>query len=159
MADGGANAPFFVDNEVITLTRNGVWIADGYEITHEPTRALFARSLKRDEKGYFLAIGRETKRITVEDTAYFVQRVEGDHRRGFELSLSDGTRETLVPETLAYSPGRLVCLVKDGTEHAKFLSGPYYEVLKEITESDGAYWLSIGGKRIKIADTAVHYHD
>src|SRR5689334_18442225 len=93
--------PFgFTDNEVIRLTSNGVWIADGYEITHDPTRKLFAKSLVKDEKGYYLHIGRETKRIEIEDTAYFVHRVDGDAGTGFELWLNDEQRERLKPETL-----------------------------------------------------------
>src|SRR4051794_32128958 len=83
------NAPFFVDREVIVLTRNGVWLADGTEITHEPTAKLFARSLKKDERGYYLHIGRETKTIEVEDTAYFVTRIDGSPFEGFQLSIND----------------------------------------------------------------------
>src|SRR5690242_17598119 len=102
-----SNAPFFVDNEVIVISRDGVWLADGHEITHEPTRKLFARSLFKDAEGYLLKIGRETKRIQVEDTAFFVRLIEGDPAEGYELSLSDDSRARLDPETLRYRPGRL----------------------------------------------------
>lgn len=148
------NAPFFVDNEVIVLTREGVWLADGTEITHEPTRRLFARSLKHHrEGGWYLHVGRETKTITVEDTAYFVVRVEGDPATGFELLLSDGTREPLLPETLAYRPGRLTCRVAripGGTE-AKFLHAPYFDLLKNLEEDGRSYFLTIRGKRFTVA--------
>jgi hypothetical protein len=153
------NAPFFVDNEVITLTKNGVWIADGVEISHEPTRRLFAKSLKRDAQGCFLAIGRETKRIEIEDTAYFVQRIDGDHKRGFELWIGDETHEKLDPKTLSYRPGRLTCRIKNGSEEAKFLHAPYFELLKEISENDSAFWLTIAGEKIRLAPSAVHFHD
>ena len=73
----GTPPPGYVDTEIIRLTRDGIWLADGEEISHEPTRRLFARSLKKDEKGYFLHIGREMRRIEVEDTAYFVEGLEG----------------------------------------------------------------------------------
>jgi hypothetical protein len=153
------NAPFFVDNEVITLTRNGVWIADGTEVSHEPTRRLFAKSLKKNGEGYFLAIGRETKRIHVEDTAYFIHRIDGDHSNGFELWISDETKEKLDPQTLSYRPGRLICRIKNGTEEAKFLHAPYFELLRDINERDGAYWVVIENHLVRLAPSAVHFTD
>src|ERR1700733_12586175 len=95
--------PEYVDREVIILNKDGVWIADDSEITHEPTRRLFARSLKKDTEGYYLSIGRETKRIEVEDTAYFVERIV-DNPGDQKIELSDGTQEVLDPGTLKYSP-------------------------------------------------------
>src|SRR5258708_4281910 len=92
------NAPFFVDSEVIRLTSNGVWMSDQTEITHEPTRRLFARNLERApgaDRRYLIKISRESKSIVVEDTAYFVQRIDGTPERGFEITLNDGTQEKL----------------------------------------------------------------
>jgi hypothetical protein len=159
MTTGEPNAPFFVDTEVIRLTRNGVWLSDDVEISHEPTRRLFAKILRRDSEGYFLSIGRETKRILVEDTAYFVQRVDGDHSRGFELWLNDETRERLDPNTLTYQPGRLTCWIKNGTEEAKFLHAPYFEVLCELVEREGSYWIVIGGEKVRLASSDDHPRD
>jgi hypothetical protein len=99
----------YVDFEVIVVTKEGVWMADGSEISHVPTRKLFARSLKHDEQGYFLSIGRETKRIEVEDTAYFVERLEG-----LTAFLSDETQEKIDPSALTYRPGRLTMKIKRG---------------------------------------------
>jgi hypothetical protein len=145
------------DREVILLTKDGIWLADGSEITHEPTRKLFARSLKRDSNGYFLSIGRETKRISVEDTAFFIETFEtesapsgSDNQDTIVLQLSDGTREILIPETLKYSPGRLTAGVKSGNEEAKFLRAPYHQILREVEEINGRYVLRIGGKRIQL---------
>ncbi len=140
------NAPFFVDNEVITLTKNGIWIADGHEITHEPTRKLFARSLVREPDGYTLKIGRETKKINVEDTAYFVVRVNGESGQGYQVLLNDESEELLKPETLKYKPGRLTCLIKKGAEEAKFLHAPYFDLLKELKEDSKQYFLVIQGQ-------------
>jgi hypothetical protein len=149
MSQNPGNAPFFVDNEVITLTRNGVWIADGTEITHEPTRKLFARSLQREGDGWILSIGMETKSIHVEDTAYFVVRVEKKNG-ACELLLSDETREPLQAETLRYRPGRLTCLIK-GQHEAKFLHAPYFDLLQGLEEDSDHYFLKIGGQRINLA--------
>ncbi len=145
------NAPFFVDNEVIVLSRNGVWLADGDEITHEPTRKLFARSLKKDADGYRLYIGRETKLIQVEDTAYFVSRVDMHPDGGADLLLNDETRERLAPDTLSYRPGRLACRVKEGSEDAKFLHAAYFDILKNLEEDEDTYFLQVAGQRIQLA--------
>ena len=145
------NAPFFVDREVIVLTRNGVWMADGTEISHEPTRRLFARSLNHDKDGYFLHIGRETKRIQVEDTAYFVHRIDGDPAGGYELWISDETRERLSPTTLGYKPGRLTAKVKGGKEEAKFLHAAYFDLLRHLEEDEKSYFLTLIGNRIELS--------
>lgn len=146
------NEPFFSDQEVIILTKNGIWLADGIEISHEPTRKLFARSLKKKGSEYFLEIGREKKKITIEDTPYFVIRIDGSPKEGFQLSLNDETKEKLNPQTLDYRPGRLVCSVKNQTEEAKFLHAPYFELLKEIEEDENGYSLQIQGERIRLAE-------
>ncbi len=145
-----SNAPFFVDNEVILLNSEGVWIADGHEITHEPTRKLFARSLALDEKGWFLKIGRETKHILVQDTPYFVMRLGGSPRSGWVLKLNDETEEPLELEGLSYKPGRLAVKLKRGIE-AKFLRGPYFELLRDLEEDDAGYWLESKGARVLLA--------
>lgn len=144
----GTPPPGYVDTEVIRLTKNGVWLADGHEITHEPTTLLFAKSLKRDETSYFLHIGREMKRIVVEDTAYFVERIDGSPSQGFILHISDGTSEKLSPETLRYETGRLTCLIHSSEDEAKFLSIPYMELLKLAEVDEEGYFLQIEGRRI-----------
>ena len=116
--------------------------------THEPTRKLFARSLKKDELGYYLHIGRETKRIEVEDTAYFIQRISGDPSQALELFLSDETQEKLEPVTLRYRPGRLTCRIKSGSEEAKFLRNAYFDLLKSLQEDSAGYFLELSdGKK------------
>lgn len=132
--------PFFMDREVIVLSKNGIWLSDGIEITHEQTVRLFSKSLREDEKGYFLQVGPETKRVEVEDTPYFIQRLKGDSVQGFELLLNDESREILNPETLDYKPARLTCRVKSNQE-AKFLHQAYFDLLKDLQEDQTHYFL------------------
>ena len=144
------NAPFFVDTEVIRLTRNGVWMSDSTEIDHEGTRRMFAKILARDEQGYFLRVGSEFKRIEVEDTAFFVHRVEGSPEKGYTLWLNDETQEPLDPATLKYQPGRLTCSVRKlgGLEDAKFLHAAYFDLLTNLEENTREYFLEIQGVRV-----------
>jgi hypothetical protein len=145
--------PIFTDREVIRLTKDGVFLSDGEEIAHARTIEAFHRFLGRDETGYFIKIGRDFKRIEVEDTAYFVTEIEWDGTPGAEtvqLKLNDGTSERLKPETLTYRPDRLACRIKDGEEEAKFLRKPYLELLMHaLAERDG-YAISIGGQTIRL---------
>lgn len=158
------NAPFFVDNEIIVLTKTGVWLADGNEISHEPTRKLFSKSLVRDGNEFYLKIGRESKRIQVEDTPYFVQRIDGSEKSGYQVTLNDETVEKLDPKTLHYRPGRLTCKIKlshsnqpgnslshlEG-EEALFLHAPYFDLLRSLQEDHQSYFLVFGPSRIRLA--------
>ncbi|MGE0614347.1 MAG: DUF1285 domain-containing protein [Bacteriovoracia bacterium] len=144
------NAPFFVDNERIVLNRDGVWLADGTEITHEGTRRLFARSLRLEPDGWWLIVGRERKQIEVADTPYFVERIEGAPERGYVLFLNDETSEPLDPASLAYKPGRLSCRAK-GEFTAKFLRAPYFDLLKHLQEDDHHYYLTLQNRRFELA--------
>lgn len=150
MKNTTANAPFFVDEEKIVLNKNGIWLSDGIEITHEPTRRLFALSLKKDEAGYFLQIDTEKKRIEVEDTAYFIQRIEGSPDEGYQLWTNNQSIEDLNLKTLSYKPGRLTCRLQN-EEEAKFLFAPYFEILKNLEEDSISYFIQIRGTRIDIA--------
>jgi hypothetical protein len=136
-------APVFVDRETIRLSKNGTWLSDGVEITHEVTRRAFAKNLKKDKEGYFISIGRETKRIIVEDTAYFVLSLEGSPTQGYVLRMNDETSEALIPETLKYTPGRLTCLVKEKNEEARFLHPAYFDLLSQLQEDESQYYLNI----------------
>jgi hypothetical protein len=146
-----ANAPFFVDKEVIRLTANGVWLSDQTEIDHENTVKLFFRSIQKDDQGYFLKVSYETKRIEVEDTAYFVFGLEGTASEGYVLLLSDGTREPLNPSTLKYQVGRLTCRVHQPEVEAKFLHKAYMEILKPLEQEGEHYVLQIGEHKIILA--------
>jgi hypothetical protein len=133
----------YQSSEILKLTSSGIWLADGKEISHEPTRKLFARSLKRQGAGYMIQVGRESKPVEVEDTAYFIHRVDGNPAEGFEAWLSDDTREKLDPATLRYRPGRLICkMERNGVlEEVKFLHAAYFDFMKFLREDDFNYFL------------------
>ncbi len=145
--------PLFIDRETIRLTKNGVFLSDGEEITHARTVEGFHRFLGRDEAGYFIRIGSDFKRIEVEDTARFVIDIDWRGTAGeevVELTLASGERERLDPTSLAYLPDRLTCRVKGGTEEAKFLRKPYLELLMHaLAERDG-YAIKIAGRTIRL---------
>lgn len=149
----------FVDNEELRLTRNGVWLTNGQEITHESTIRGFMRHLRREDGRYVIRIARESKPVTVEDTAYFVTNLRGSAEAGYELVLNDGTSERLDPATLAYQPARLTCRIAarasassgGAFEEAKFLSAPYFEILQGLRDDGQSYYLQIGDQKVTLA--------
>lgn len=147
------NAPFFVPHEKITLSRDGVWLSDGQEITHEGTRELFFRNLHKDGKHYVIQVGRETMPVEIKDTAFFVTRIEGDPTGGYEVVLSDGMKVGLDPGTLRYKPGRLTCRVmtRIGEEEAKFLRAPYFDLLQHLQEDERSYFIDFAHSKITLA--------
>lgn len=146
----------FIDQEVIRLTSDGVFLSNGEEITHSRTIDAYHRHLGRDEEGYYISIGRDFKRIEVENTAYFVYGVhflgKGTDER-VQLKLLGGHEEILDPSTLLYENDRLSCLVKNGTERARFLRSPHTELLLHALEEGKGYSITLAGKNYRISGT------
>jgi hypothetical protein len=144
--------PFFVKGEKITLKRDGTWVADGTEITHEQTRDLFYRSIKWDaaEKKYYLEVGYERIFIEVEDTPFFVTSIDRDDDAHYTASLSDFTTVSVKSSQLSYENGNLY-LTRDDGQRAKFLSPAYYAILAGLQEDSRFYYLTIGGARVNLS--------
>ncbi|NDG84076.1 MAG: hypothetical protein EBX52_03440 [Proteobacteria bacterium] len=153
---GTPDFSFFGLYEDLILTRNGVWLSNGEEITHEKTMLAFSRNLYRCKDGFEIRIGSERKTVHVEDTLYFVTGIEGDPAIGYTLRLNDGRLVNLEPETLRYGPGRLTCSVShpnEGThEEARFLSPAYYGILNHLESDPDGFRITIEGKTIRFKE-------
>jgi hypothetical protein len=138
--------------EDLILTKNGVWLSDQEEITHERTILAFSRNIHRSQNGFEIRIGRERKSIHIEDTMFFITSIEGAPEIGFTIRTNDQRIGELDPETLRYRPGRLTCRIPDPNsgmmEDAKFLSTAYYEILKHLEHDENGYSITIEGKKI-----------
>ncbi len=132
----------------ITIKSDGTWYHKGVPIIRKDIIKFFYEHMELDEKGRYIISWRNERCIVdVEDTAFFVQRVDkkGD---GFLLYLSDETQEELDPETLYIGKENvLYCRVKDGKFPARFLRSAYYQIAEYIEEEDGKYFLTVKGKR------------
>lgn len=142
--------------EDLILTRNGIWLSNGEEILHERTKIAFARNLFRCKEGFEIRLGQEKKNVHVEDTLYFVVRLEGDPLIGYSIELNDGRTLELDPETLRYHRGRLTCRVphpNEGTrEEAKFLTQAYYEILRHLEKTSDGFSITIEGKTVRFQE-------
>ena len=141
--------------EEITLTKNGNWLSNHEDITHDRTIMAFSRNIYRCKDGFEIRIGNERKSIHVEDTLYFITSINGSPELGFTLHTNDGRIGELDPTTLQYKPGRLTCKIPDSKtgvlEEAKFLSAAYYEFLKYITQDENEFSITIEGQKIPLA--------
>ena len=138
---------FFVTGEQIILKKDGTWIADGIEITHEQTRDLFYRAIHWDSgQGKFcLKVGYETIFIEVEDTPHFVIALEP----GALAKLASQVTIPLAAERIKYENGNLYLTLDDGLR-AKFLSAPYYDFLSQLDEDETGYFVTLSGTRVNL---------
>jgi uncharacterized protein len=138
--------------EEIRLDAAGKWTHEGLDFENPKIVGLFSRSVGRTEGGtWVLEVGHFTYPITVEDTGFFVERVDLRSSPAL-LRLSDETREELDPTTVTYEPqGRLYCEVKGGEFRARFKRPAYYALAEHFIDVNGAVFLELGGERYQIA--------
>lgn len=130
----------------LLLTKRGVFLQDGEEITHARTAELLHRSLARETSGAFkVSIGQESLDVVVEDVARFVLSYESVTGT---LLLAGGFREKLRPDTLQIrSDHSWTCaLANDWT--AVFLPQAYYQITKDLRPGsvEGEYFLHFLGR-------------
>lgn len=134
--------------ERITLDSEGRWFHEGGPIEHPRIVELFNRSIERTPGGTFvLHVAPFTYPIEVLDAPLQVQRLEivGEPPESVKLGLSDGSEETLDPQTLRYVPERgFYCQVKNGLMTARFSRPAYYQLAEHVDEEDGTHTLRLG---------------
>ncbi len=131
----------------IKIDKEGVWYHKGAEIIRKDIIKFFYEHMDLDEHGRYIISWRgERCVVDVEDTAYFVQRVERIDDR-FILFLSDETQEELDPETLYIKGDVLYCKVKKRKFPARFKRPAYYQIAEYIEEEDGKFFIRVKGKK------------
>ncbi len=130
--------------EDIRLSAEGQWTHEGLDFDNPKIIALFNRSIGRTAGGtWVLEVGPFTYPIEVDDTPYFVERIQRSESERAHIWLSDGTDEDLQYVSLVYAPhGRLYCDVKGGAFRARFKRAAYYE-LAEAIEPRGDGWVLV----------------
>ncbi|HRK01461.1 MAG TPA: DUF1285 domain-containing protein [Oligoflexia bacterium] len=156
---------FFVKGEKIVLKSNGLWLADGIEITHDQTKALFYRAIHWKPKNfngpdtYYLTVGYETIAIEVEDTPFFVVAVDCGHQK-WTATLTDQETIAIEAEMLEYRGGSLYVNISKthgdrinaGYPWARFLSAPYHALLSHLEEDAEYYFIAIPGAKNRRAN-------
>lgn len=133
----------------LRIDRDGGWLHEGEEVTHEGILSSLRQGLQVDGTGHFLQIGPVRVPVEVEDAPYAVVRLEADGD-GFAIWLNDGSREALDPASLKLRQGDVpYCRVKDGRFEARFSRAAAWQLLQHVeAESQGAPpTLAAGGRR------------
>lgn len=139
--------------EEIRLSAGGYWTHEGLVFDNPRIIDLFSRSVGRTEGGtWVLEIGPFTYPITVEDTGFFVTRVDWSSTPPL-IEVSNGSTEHLAIDTLSYeSGGRLYCRIDDGKFRARFKRSAYHSIMEHLREDDGDVLLVIGDQEILLAN-------
>jgi hypothetical protein len=132
----------------LRIDREGVWYHEDEEVTHAGILRSLWEDLQRDAEGHHFRIGPVRVPVVVDDVPFIVVRAEpeGD---AIALTLNDGTRELLVPETLRFGAGEApYCAVKDGRFEARLNRAAAYQLLAHMSEEpDGGAVLALGNRR------------
>lgn len=139
-----------IETRAIRFGRDGRWYSDDEPIENHRIADLFSRHVTRGADGSFwLVIGDERQRITVDDTAWVVTRVDGDPANGFTIQLNDGSREPLAAPSLRFGEGDvLYCDARRPRERVRFLRAPQIDLLRHVEEAGGHFLLPLpGGER------------
>lgn len=128
----------FTDDETIRITKNGQWLSNGDEITHERTLSAYKRHIGRDAEGYFIEIGSSFKRIEVEDTPFFIDLAWVDENKKIRCRVTNGFEIEIDPAFLTLSKDRLTyplhSFIPGIPEDAKFLPQPYHWLLCNLSD-------------------------
>ena len=142
---------------LIYIDKEGRWYHQGAEMIHREFIRLFYQNMVLDSEGrYLINWANERCYVEVEDTAFVVRRVsyeEGNQYRAsrVELSLSDDTKEALMPESLYVGKANILyCRVKSGLFPARFNRAAYYQLAEHIEEDGENYFLPLNGQKYVI---------
>jgi hypothetical protein len=136
----------------IVLDAGGRFWHDGAQVSHPGMARAFASWIRRhpDDGRYVLSNGYDWTYFHVEDTPFFVERVEFEPAaNALMLELSDGTREALDPAALSVGhAGALRVPVKGGSFDARFSQSAQLSLAPWLEEAqDGSIWLKLADRR------------
>ena len=135
----------------LVISRDGVWLHDDVEVTHPGIVASLWSNLQVDAGGHYVAVGSHRVPVEVEDAPFVVVRVERE-AGGLAAWLSDGSRETLDPETLVTAGDVPYARAKGGRFAARFSRAAAWQLwqLAEHDEAAARATVVVAGRRYPI---------
>ncbi len=132
----------------LLLNARGDWIHRGVPFANPKLSELFHRSIVWDESSrrYLVRIGRQQATFRVEDCAYFVVRLL-DEKTPWEITLKDGSCETLREESLEFGSSSTLYTRVKGNHLALFLSAAYQRFVEHIEDD---HTVVVNGKKLRI---------
>ena len=139
----------------IRVDREGRFVHEGAEVTHEGLRRALFRWLDRNDDGrYVLRLDeRRFAYLDVDDTPLVARAARVDPAGAIWLALSDGAEEKLDPATLTSdTAGVLRAWVRDGRLEARLGTSAVAALGDHLTETaDGLPALRLAGRTTRIA--------
>ena len=144
----------------IRIDRNGVWYFRDMEMTRFEIVQYFYNHLRRDSRGHYqIELDHEHCRIQVDDVPYIIRSVSSgfsgaDGRPCMVISLSDGSREELNPETIRIGENNVpYCRVKKNEHEARFSRQAYYQLSENIEHDphQDRYFMNVDGRSYPLA--------
>ncbi|MCK6554209.1 DUF1285 domain-containing protein [Candidatus Binatia bacterium] len=130
---------------------DGIWYADDEPVTHPRLARLFSRYVRRKPDGGSYEVWIDERYhadVEVSDTPFVVTAVETDPEGRIWIDLNDGTTELLDAASVAVGRDNvLYCMVKNGSERARFLRAAYYHLAGAIEE------VAAGDLRLRCGET------
>jgi hypothetical protein len=134
----------------IRVDREGRFVHDGAEVTHDGLKRALFRWLDRLPDGrYVLRLDEQRFAYLddVEDTPLVARAARIDADGGVHLALSDGNEEPLDPETLTVDDaGVLRAWVRGGRIEARLATSAAVVLADAISEADGRPLLRLAGR-------------
>lgn len=138
----------------ISLSARGEWFHHGEPVLHPRVIRLFHRSIRRDDEGRYylynlLGTLEEHVYFTVEDTAFFVERLDFDEStKSFTIRLNNEDKEALDVKTLREDErGVMYCRTRNG-DRARFSQSALMK-LSDFVKTEGEWiYLDITGEKI-----------
>jgi len=139
----------------IRVDREGRFIHEGAEVTHQGLKAALFRWLDRlpsPDGRYILRLdARRFAYLDVDDTPLVVRAARIDPAGAVHLALSDGAEEPLDPTTLTVDgAGILRAWVRGGRLEARLASSAVAALADLLTESGGRPALRVAGQPIPL---------
>jgi len=137
--------------DIIRLDSEGNWYQGEYPILHERTCQFFYKHISMDEDGHYYLTGEDKPvYIEIEEVPYWVTKIERTIA-GFLITLTDESIELLdLGSIWIGKKNALYCLIKQGTQPAKFSRSAYYEIMRELQQADKKYFIVFKGKKYTI---------
>ncbi|OPX37819.1 MAG: hypothetical protein B1H11_05390 [Desulfobacteraceae bacterium 4484_190.1] len=142
---------------LIYIDKQGHWFHKGVEMIRRDYIRMFYMNMELDSEGHYIINWNGKKcYVEVEDTAFVVKRTSYQEKPTvreavYILSLSDDTKEELIPETLHIGKDNVMyCRIKNNAFPARFTRSAYYQLTKHIIEENNKYYLPFKGKNYLI---------
>lgn len=136
---------------LIQVNEEGELSHDGAPLIHPGILELIYQSVHYEDGIYLLRIGQQSCQLEVADTFHVVRRAQAE-AEGLLLTLNDGSRETLAPQTLRLGDnGVLYCQVRGGAFPARFGRQAYYQAAEHIEERGQGFALVLNGQEYPLA--------